>query len=167
MAVKAISSPRRSVLAERTFTYVTTAFLVAYALFVLGLIWGAISFSDAASLTRALTSREVLFAIRLSLITATVTMIRCMVVGLPAAYALSRLQFRGKSIVDTLLDLPVVLPPIAAGVALLALFQTSLGGVAERLRMAFVFTPRGIVLAQFTVVCALGFRVLKSAFDGL
>ena len=167
MAEQARPSPRKSAVVERAFGCITAAFLALYALFVLGLIWSAISFSSLAAISRALTSREVLFAIRLSLITATSTMVASMIVGLPAAYALSRRQFRGKAIVDTLLDLPVVLPPIAAGVALLALFQTRVGDVADRLGLDLAFTPQGIVLAQFTVVSALGIRVLKSAFDGL
>lgn len=142
-------------------------FLLGYALFVMGLIWSVISFSGLGSLVRALTSREVLFAIRLSLITATSTMVLSMIVGVPAAYALSRRQFPGKAIVDTLLDLPFVLPPIAAGMALLALFQTPVGDATDWLGLDFVFEPQGIVLAQFTVVSALGIRVLKSAFDSL
>ncbi len=158
---------KRRVVGHRLFDVVTMSFLVAYALFVVGLIWSVVSFSDLPSLVRALSSKEVLFAIRLSLITATSAMVLSVIIGVPAAYALSRREFPGKAIVDTLLDLPVVLPPIAAGMALLALFKTSVGDVADWFGLKFVFEPEGIVVAQFTVVCALGIRVLKSGFDSL
>jgi molybdate transport system permease protein len=159
--------PRWRVVPRRLFDAVTMSFLIAYALFVLGLIWSVVSFSDLRSLIAALSSKEVLFAIRLSLITATSAMVLSVAIGVPAAYALSRKQFPGKAVVDTLLDLPVVLPPIAAGMALLALFKTSVGDVTDWLGLKFVFEPAGIVVAQFTVVCALGIRVLKSGFDSL
>lgn len=159
--------PRRGRLAQSAFDQVTSAFLVMYTLFIAALIWATMDFSSVASFYDALTSREVLFAIRLSLITATFTALLSVAVGLPTAYALSRRQFRGKAFVDTLLDLPVVLPPVAAGVALLALYQSPLGTVAKRSGLDLVFTPEGIILAQFTVVSALGIRVLKASFDGL
>jgi len=168
MAQDSVSIPlKRRVVPRRLFDAVTMSFLMAYALFVVGLIWSVVSFSDLRSLVSALSSREVLFAVRLSLITATSAMVLSVVIGVPAAYALSRKQFPGKSVVDTLLDLPVVLPPIAAGMALLALFKTPVGDLTDWLGLKVVFEPTGIVVAQFTVVCALGIRVLKSGFDSL
>lgn len=168
MAQDSVSIPlKRRMVPRGLFDAVTMSFLMAYALFVVGLIWSVVSFSDLRSLVSALSSREVLFAVRLSLITATSAMVLSVVIGVPAAYALSRKQFPGKSVVDTLLDLPVVLPPIAAGMALLALFKTPVGDLTDWLGLKVVFEPTGIVVAQFTVVCALGIRVLKSGFDSL
>ena len=157
----------RAPFAQRTFSAVTLTFLGVYALFIVALIWGTANFSSLGAVLHALSSREVLFAIKLSLITSTATSMLSVLVGLPAAYALSRHRFPGKALIDTLIDLPVVLPPIAAGVALLAFFKSAPGGLIEHFTGDLAFTPQGIVLAQFTVVSALGVRVLKSAFDSL
>ncbi len=90
-----------------------------------------------------------------------------MVFAVPAAYAISKTNFRGKNIVDTILDLPIVISPIALGAALLVFFNTSLGRALEGNLMRFVFEVPGIVLAQFTIISALAVRLLKATFDSI
>jgi len=109
----------------------------------------------------------VIFATKLSLLTATVSTCLAMTVAIPTAYVLSRYHYRGRTIVDTLLDLPLVLPPIALGFLLLAFFQTRPGEFIQEHGIRFVFEVPGIVLAQFTVVSGFAVRVLKSTFDDL
>ncbi|MEO9256538.1 MAG: molybdate ABC transporter permease subunit, partial [Tepidiformaceae bacterium] len=69
-----------------------------------------------------ITSESALTALRLSLWTSTVTVILAIGFGTPLAYLMAHASFRGKSIVDALIDLPIVLPPTVAGVALLTAF---------------------------------------------
>jgi len=114
-----------------------------------------------------LASREMLFTIRLTIFTATVSTVLAMIFAIPAAYAISHSRFPGKDIVDTVLDVPIVLSPVALGAALLVFFNTSLGAAIEKGLMSFVFEVPGIVLAQFTVIIALAIRLLKSTFDGI
>ncbi|OGL47070.1 MAG: hypothetical protein A2161_20230 [Candidatus Schekmanbacteria bacterium RBG_13_48_7] len=110
---------------------------------------------------------EILFAIKLSLWTATIASITAILVSLPVAYVFSRYSFWGKNIFDTILDLPIVLSPIAIGAMLLIFFNTSLGRQIERLFGPFVFEVRGIILAQFIVVVGLSIRLLKETFSGI
>jgi molybdate transport system permease protein len=103
--------------------------------------------------------------VKLSLFTATLSTTMAVIIALPAAYALSHLDFPGKKLIDTLLDLPIVLSPVALGAALLVFFNTWAGRLIEDNVVTFVFQRPGLVLAQFTVVVALAVRLLKSAFD--
>ena len=108
---------------------------------------------------------EILFAARLSLLTATLASVIALAVSIPVAYAFSRYSFPGKDLFDTLLDLPIVLSPIAIGALLLIFFNTGLGKQIERWFGPFVFEVRGIVLAQFVVIVGLSLRLLKETFQ--
>jgi molybdate transport system permease protein len=137
---------------------------------VLGIYFGGLLISLAGSTTATrfwelLGSKEIVFAIRLSVVTATLATLAAIILALPAAYALSHFDFRGKDLVDTLLDLPIVLSPIALGAALMVFSNTRLGRFIEGNFLSFVFEVPGVVLAQFTVVVALATRLLKSTFD--
>ncbi len=140
---------------------------------------------------RALRDPEVHFAMRLSMTTAFVTMVLSMLIAIPSAYVLSRYHFWGKGIVDTVLDLPIVVPPPVIGMSLLIFFsQTPVGDLLTKLTPAWfvslsnsffslatgqeitdhtkwVLSTRGIILAQFFVACSFGVRAMKSAFDTL
>lgn len=104
-------------------------------------------------------------AILLSFVCATVAAALAIAVATPAAYALARWQFPGKTLVDALLDVPVVLSPIALGLSLLLLFRTTPGLWIESYLIRFVFEVPGIILAQFLLALALSVRVLKATFE--
>ncbi len=110
---------------------------------------------------------EVLFALRLSLVTATLSSMLAMAVSIPVAYMLSRFRFPGRNLVDTLLDLPIVLSPIALGAMLLIFFNTPWGSALEGILGPVVFEAKGIVLAQFIVVVGLSVRLLKTTFESI
>lgn len=150
---------------DRVFELVTKALLALLSLFFMSIILSMTLYTNLNAFLSALFSEEVLFAIRLSLVTATTAAFLCVLVAVPAAYALSRSKFPGKDLVDTLLDLPIVMPPISLGAALLIFFSTPLGAVIESSSIKFVFQQSGIVLAQFTVISAVAVRFMKAAFD--
>lgn len=109
---------------------------------------------------------EVGFSIKLSFITSGITALLGMLVGIPSAYALSRFKFRFAAVIDTIIDLPIVIPPLIAGVALLLFFKQSfLGKLVESNVIEIVYTPRAIVVAQFFVASAFAIRALKATFD--
>ena len=68
-------------------------------------------------------SPDIRYAIRLSLISCTLTAILSVWVAVPLGYLLSRYRFRGKWLLDALLDIPIVLPPLVVGLSLLILFH--------------------------------------------
>jgi molybdate transport system permease protein len=160
-------SSKASSIIDRTFMLVSTGSLVFIILFLLVIIISMTSYVNLSTFTSTLTSDEVLFSINLSIFTATLALAMSIAIGVPAAYALSRTDFPGKSIIDTILDIPIVMPPISLGAALLIFFSTPLGITIQQHTIQFVFEPAGLVLAQFTIISALAIRLMKDAFDNI
>ena len=109
-----------------------------------------------------LSSGDARTALRLSLVTTTASLGFCIVLGIPLAWLLARVRFRGRSLVRALVTLPLVLPPVVGGVALLMAFGRN-GIVGQYLDEWFgitlPFTTQGVVMAQTFV--ALPFMVIS------
>jgi molybdate transport system permease protein len=101
----------------------------------------------AGDLADALTSPVVLAALRLSLITTAVSLLITIVFGTPLAYVLARRSFRGSSLVETIVDLPIVLPPSVAGLSLLFVFgrQGLVGSSLDAFGISIPFTTFAVV----------------------
>jgi molybdate transport system permease protein len=112
-------------------------------------------------LTVALRNPAIRYSIRFSLITCTATAILSLWVAVPIGYLLSRYRFWGRNLVDAILDIPIVLPPLVVGLSLLILFQF----VPRWLHDAVVFQKPAVVLAQFSVACAFAVRTMRATFD--
>jgi molybdate transport system permease protein len=105
-------------------------------------------------------------AIGLSLRTSVTTTLVVLVFGTPLAYLLARRHVRGATLLEILVDLPTVLPPAVAGLALLMAFgrRGMLGGTLDALGMQIPFTALAVVLAQTFVAAPL---LVKTAAVGL
>jgi molybdate transport system permease protein len=114
---------------------------------------------------RALQDPDIRHAIALSLGTATVSAGLALALAIPASYGLARYRFPGAATVDLLLDVPIVLSPVAVGVSLLLLLRGEGGRWLEERLVRFIFEVPGIVLAQLPAALALSIRVLKAAFQ--
>lgn len=112
---------------------------------------------------------QVLQAIGLSLGTTLVSTLITVLFGTPLAYALARRCFRFERVVDTLIDLPTVLPPAVAGVALLMAFgrRGILGGFLADLGLQIAFTPLAVVLAQLFIASPLYIRAAMLGFSSI
>jgi molybdate transport system permease protein len=152
---------------DRVFQATTISALAVLTLFFVAIIVSLLTYTDWSDILVAICSREIIFAVGLSLGTATVSTLIAITVAVPVAYAISKNNFFGKNLVDSLLDLPIVISPIAIGAALLVFFSTPLGSAINNNVINFVFAMPGIILAQFTVVSALAIRLLKSTFDSI
>ena len=152
---------------DRLFNWAVLSALSILVLLLVLLVISLVAITDLHLFVGSLLSDEVRFAICLSLITATISTVLAVIIAIPVAYAVSRFRFPGKDIVDSLLDLPIVLPPVALGAALLIFFNTPVGGFIDKQVIRFSFAVPGIVLAQIAVVTALAVRLLKSTFDGI
>ena len=86
-----------------------------------------LSFTTPHHLLRALASPEIQYSIKLSLISCTLTTLLSLWVAVPTGYLMSRHRFPGKRLMDAILDIPIVLPPLVIGLSLLILFQTPRG----------------------------------------
>jgi NifC-like ABC-type porter/molybdate ABC transporter, permease protein len=117
-------------------------------------------------LVAALGSPVVLDALALSLVTTAISLGLTLAFGAPLAYLLARRSFRGSSIVETVVDLPIVLPPSVAGLALLLVLgrRGLLGGTLDAFGIAIPFTTLAVILAQ-TFVAAPFF--VRSARAGI
>tara|TARA_Y100001968_G_scaffold333572_1_gene397319 strand:- start:2828 stop:4093 length:1266 start_codon:yes stop_codon:yes gene_type:complete len=122
---------------------------------------GTLELSRPNPLVQALRSRDIRFSIKLSLVSCTLTTLLSLWVAVPIGYLMSRFDFRGKPIIDTLLDIPIVLPPLVVGLSLLILFRY----MPEWLSDAVVYKWPAVVLAQFMVACAFAVRTMRVTFD--
>ncbi len=113
----------------------------------------------------SLLSERTLFSIKLSFISATLATILALIFAIPSAYALSRFNFKGKNLIDTTLELPMIVSPSALGAMLLIFFNTPLGVWIQENLVSFVFTAYGVILAQFITVLGISTRLIKAAMD--
>ncbi len=134
---------------------------------VLGLLGSQVGYAGLWAPWRALGSETLRHAVGLSLVTATAASALALLFAVPAAYGLARYRFPGSWLLDVVLDVPVVLSPVAVGVSLILLLRSAPGQWVEEHLLRFIFAVPGIVLAQFTVALALSIRVLKASFQGV
>jgi molybdate transport system permease protein len=108
-------------------------------------------------------------ALWLSLKTSLAAIVIIIVVGTPAAYLIATRSFRGRPFVITLIELPLVLPPAAAGIALLAAFGPKhvLGGAIEDLGITLVLETAGVVVALTFVAAPFYIRTAIAAFESV
>ena len=105
-------------------------------------------------------------ALALSLATTAVTALLTVVFGTPLALALARRRFRGQVMVETLIDLPIVLPPSVAGLALLLVFgrRGLLGEPLSVMGIEIPFTVIAVVIAQLFVAAPFYIRSARTGF---
>jgi len=121
------------------------------------------------SLAIAAGSPQVLAALWLSLITTAIALVITVVMGLPLAIVLARRQFRGKGWLETVVDLPIVLPPSVAGLALLLVFgrRGLLNAPFEFLGISVPFTTIAVILAQVFVSAPFFIRSARTGIAGV
>jgi len=117
----------------------------------------------------SLASPEVKSALALSLVTSIVSLAAVILVGTPFAYVHCRHRYPGKVVVDTLIDLPLVLPPAVAGVALLVLWGRAglIGHFFSAAGISIAFTTVAVIMAQIFVASPFYLRQAKSLFEQL
>jgi molybdate transport system permease protein len=154
----------------------------SYVVLVVLLIAGDIFYTTPQALWRALTVPEIRYSFMLSLVSSTITTILAMWVAVPIGYLMSRydpeqidqeqfirtiglrrrLAHWALLLVDALLDIPLVLPPLVVGVSLLILFSyPPLSSMSDWI----VYEVPAVILAQFTVACAFAVRIMRTTFD--
>ncbi len=116
-----------------------------------------------------LTDALVVDALVLSLWTSSVTLALALLLGTPLAYVLARGRFPGKRVLDVLVDLPLLLPPTVAGVALLVAFGRTgaFGGALGVVGWEPAFTTSAVIIAQLFVSAPFLVRSLKAGFESV
>ncbi|MDQ3553957.1 MAG: ABC transporter permease [Chloroflexota bacterium] len=145
-----------------------TSFLAGALLLFLALPLGALLTRALSSgqLWASLTSPVIADALLLSLVTTFVSLVVIVALGTPLALVLARREFRGRELVETLVDLPIVLPPSVAGLGLLLAFgrRGAIGEPLDALGVAIPFTTVAVVLAQIFVSAPFYVRAARAGF---
>jgi molybdate transport system permease protein len=136
-----------------------------YVVLIVAMLLADLAYTSPQHFDAALHKPEIKYAIVLSLVSCSITAILSLWVGVPLGYLLSRTQFPGKALVDTLLDVPIVLPPLVLGLSLLILFQTPPGRWFEANVMRVTYFVPSVILAQFSVAAAFAVRTMRVTFD--
>lgn len=105
-------------------------------------------------------------ALVLTLQTTLAATLICVVFGTPLAYMLARNDFRGRGVIDTLVDLPITIPPVVAGVALLLAFgrRGLLGQHLDAAGIQIPFTTIAVVMAQVFIASPFYVRTVRAGF---
>ncbi|MFZ3094616.1 MAG: ABC transporter permease [Methanothrix sp.] len=116
---------------------------------------------------RSLHDPVVIDALRLSLMTSTVTTITVVLMGTPIAYVSARFRYFGKELADSLIDLPVIMPPAVAGIALLMAFGRMgiVGHYLDAFGMSIAFTTLAVIIAQVFVSSPFYIRQARTSFE--
>jgi len=151
----------------RLFAASMLAFVGLFVLGLLALFAADVGYINRQAVAEVLRAPEIRAALWLSLWTSAVTVVIGLFFAIPMGYALSRYRFPGHAVVDSIVDLPIILPPLVVGLSLLVFFQTDLGRWIEASGLKFVFARKGIVLCQLLVSASFGIRAIKLTFDGI
>jgi molybdate transport system permease protein len=105
-------------------------------------------------------------ALRISVVTTAASLFLIAALGTPLAYVLARADFRGRRLVDAIVDLPIVIPPAVAGLALLLVFgrNGTFGPVLRLLGVQLSFSTAAVVMAQVFVASPFYVRAARAGF---
>ncbi len=143
----------------------------SYVVLVALMLLGDLFFTTPGHVRDALRKPEIQAALRLTFLSCTFSAVLSLWVATPLGYLLSRFRFRGRWLVDTLVDIPVVLPPLVLGLSLLIVFHIRIGGwqleewLRQRLHWEVTYNVPAVILAQFSVACAFAVRTMRVCFD--
>jgi molybdate/tungstate transport system permease protein len=135
-------------------------------LFIVGPLLRLVFYASPASLGEALRDSELRESIALTVLTATTATLIAAVLGVPLAYLLARRNFRGRRLIQGLIELPVVVPHPVAGIALLLFLgrRSEVGGVLAQVGLEFVSHVPGIVAAMLFVSAPILVSGAREAF---
>ena len=163
------SAPPRVRQVDRLFLAVVIALASAYVLLIVLMLAADVLYTRPKDFSAALSKPEIQYSIKLTILSCTISAVMAVIVAVPLGYLLSREQFPGKRLLDALVDVPVMLPPLVIGLSLLILFhleplqleQT----LRQRLGLEVTFAIPAVILAQFAVACAFAARTMRVTFD--
>jgi molybdate transport system permease protein len=163
-----LAAPQTETLSRRRIAWLLIASLPMLAFLIVPLLALILRISPAQLLAN-LTNRTVIQAVNLSIITTTISVSLTLLAGTPLAYLLARRRFRGRTALDTLIDLPMVLPPSVAGIALLVAFGRRgwVGQYLASIGIEVAFTQVAVVLAQVFVAAPFFIKAAVAGFQSV
>ena len=131
----------------------------------LGLIVSSFYFFNLEEFWQSISSKRTLFAIEISVFSASISSVIAILIAIPAGYALSRYEFKGRIFIDVFLELPLIISPAALGAMILISLSSPLGNWFQENTFRIVYTFWGIVVAQFITILGIATRMVKSTMD--
>ena len=159
--------------AESSFKFITLGFLLSFVMIVFILLFSDLYYLMNSTLTltelkNTVLSKNILDAVYLSIVTSLCSLILVMIFAIPVGYALSRFKFPAHAVINTIIDIPLILPPVVLGISLLAFFGTPAGVYIKIILKKWdisLISGVGIVMGQFLVAVSYCIRAAKSSFD--
>lgn len=141
--------------------------LLLITLTVAGVLGSLLTYLTPSVMIDTLLLEETQFALQLTLETSLISLLIALLLGVPTAYILARRNFPGKLLLETLFDIPLVTPPLVAGVGLLFLVghNGAIGKYLNDFGIDVLFSPLGIIVAQSYVAASIVVRSSKLAFS--
>lgn len=133
--------------------------------FYLLLLFSALCFIDIKNLFNTLSSDRVIYSIKLSILTSTITSLLALMIAIPSSYILSRSNFKLKKAIESSLDIPFIISPVAIGVLILLVLQHKSFAYFQDRFFNISFAIPGIILAQFASVLGMAIKILESHFN--
>jgi molybdate transport system permease protein len=136
---------------------------------IVSVFWAVTAETAEGTCLKALIDPAARHALRVSVQTSLTAMVFTGCIGLPTAWILGRKRFWGKAVVEALIDVPLVLPPLVSGLGLLLLLGRAgpAGKAIESLGMQVAFTKAGVIVAQCFVATPLFVRTVRERFASL
>ncbi|WP_156900548.1 ABC transporter permease [Anaerovorax odorimutans] len=145
------------------FDVITILIASIVILFILSVVVMLI-FKGIASINKEFFSKEIIFALTLSLSTASISTIVCLLFGIPTAYVLTKTKIPFKRFFEVLIELPLSLPNLVLGLSLLLIFASPFGKMLSEAGFRVIFSKAGIVMAHTLVNLPFVIRMIKTAF---
>lgn len=163
------SAPKESVPEHRARSDVPFFLLLGligtfYVACIVLMLLADLAYTSPGEFFNAFAKPEIRYSLRLTLISCTMSAILSLVFAIPIGYLMSRYRFWGRNLVDAVLDIPIVLPPLVIGLSLLIVFQY-VPARFTAFREAIVYQVPAVVIAQFMVACAFAVRTMRATFD--
>lgn len=157
-----------------------------YLMLILGMLLADANYTSFADIRSVIEDENIKRSLKLTMLTCLVATILSLMVAVPTGYLLARFHFPGKTALDALLDIPIILPPLVIGLSLLILFHkvtifgdnietwcstivtnvySFLVGHKPDFPVGVTYKVPAIVLAQFSVSCAFAVRTMRNNFD--
>jgi molybdate transport system permease protein len=150
------------------FDYILAIPLIFFSLLVPAIILALVNQVSIHDLMEALFHPETFFALKFSLMTSAIAIAVAVIIGIPSAYFMARSSFPLKGLLETVLELPLVMPPLIVGVGLLFLLGNGvLGSYLAKLGINFIFTPLGAVAAQAFIAAPIVMKSARAAFSSV
>lgn len=149
---------------ERTFWFSLQTLACCFAGLLLWILMSMVTRVSPSDIASILTSEGILFSLKLSVVTSSLSAAIATLLSVPIGYVMARRSFFGKPVVEAVCTIPISAPPLVFGLALLIFCQSTVGKMIEANVWRFTFQVSGIVLCQSLISTAYSIQTMHAVF---